>query len=53
MIASRNGCFAAVKVLANYPKCDFNITVCELIFYVYGSSYVDDRAGSHFKQLGL
>ena len=31
MIASRCGCFSAVKVLANHPKCDFNVTVCETI----------------------
>lgn len=34
MIASRSGCYASVKVLANHPKCDFNIKVCKPLLSV-------------------
>ena len=34
MIASRNGCYSAVKILANCAKCDFNIMVKFSIYIV-------------------
>lgn len=31
MIASRNGCYMAVKVLANHPNCNSNVMVITTI----------------------